>query len=389
MLDMYMERFAELHHLAMTDLETQLKRCKLLNLSYHKKVLNSKEMTEYMSWMAEHFAGRSDFQFLPDDIPATTGGSMAAIHAGFRQDLGDTGAIRQIVDIIQRPSESHFFSERQSISASRFLRHMPAYWQSSEYFEVYYVFSGNCPAWFESERITLNPGSVLLIPPQVQRACCCPEDECVMFYYMIRSSTFSKVFWEQLSNQNLMSLFFRQALAGEIHTDYLRFDVRSDEAIERLLYAVYREYLSDTTYSAQMTNSLLGTFFFYLLQHYEQTAQVSQKNRFCWKPEFAAIFGYIQTHYQTVSLSVLASQFGYSQRQMIRVIQDCTGKTFTQLVTQLRMEKAASMLAAKENSTEQIAAEVGYSSLNSFYRVFVSYYGVTPGEWHQRRNKSG
>ena len=385
MLSAYLEQLDQLRHLSMSELESQLKRCKILNPSYHNRVLSPEKMAEYVTWMAEQFGGRLNLQFLPNDIPITTGGNIADIQEEILQSSGSAGAVRRVADIFQRPSEANFFSDRQSISASRFLRHMPAYWQSSEYFEIYYVFSGNCPVWFEGERITLSPGSVLLIPPQVKRACCCPEDDCVMLYYMIRSSTFSRVFWEQLSDQNLMSLFFRQALAGEIHTDYLRFDTENDEAIERLLYAVYREYQSNTVYSPQMTNSLLGTFFLYLLQHYEQTAQVSHRNRFHWKSEFATIIGHIQEHYSTVTLSTLADRFGFSKRQLIRVIQDCTGKNFTQLVTQLRMEKAAGMLAAKKSSTEQIAADVGYASLSSFYRVFVGYYGMTPSEWRRKQ----
>ena len=81
----------------------------------------------------------------------------------------------------------------------------------------------------------------------------------------------------------------------------------------------------------------------------------------------------------------LSVVFNYSQRQIIRIIQNSTGKTFSQLLTQLRMENAAALVLSKELPLEQIANEVGYSSLSSFYRVFVNYYGMTPGEWRQAK----
>lgn len=380
-----LEQVRLLRHLPMTSLEENLKLCKSLDSSYHRRVLTPEEMIGYVTWMVEQFEGRPGFQVSPDDIPPTTGGNIAAIHSGIRQGGKQPLSLEGLDDIFQNPSEIQFFSEQQSITASRFLRHMPAYWLRSEYFEVYYVFSGQCPVWFEGEKIILSPGSVLLIPPEVKRACCCPEDDCVMFYYMIRTSTFSRIFWEQLSNQNLMSLFFRQALGGQNNTAYLRFETGHDQALETILYSIFHEYASDRLYSSQMTNSLMSIFFLHLLQNYEQTAQVSKQSSFHWKPEFAAMFSYIQEHYQTVTLEELSDVFNYSQRQIIRIIQSSTNKTFTQLLTQLRMERVPGMLVAKEVSMEQIAAAVGYSSVGSFYRVFVNYYGITPGEWRKKR----
>lgn len=373
-----------LRKLPLSSLEIQLKRCKTLNPSFHDRVLSPEEMVAYITWMSDNFGGKSDYSFAADDFFMLTGGNVAKAGFDMMQNTQKALAQAQISGIFQNPSEAHFFSEHQSISTSRFLRHMPAYWQSSDYFEICYVFSGACPVWFEDEKITLTPGILLLIPPNVKRACKCPDDDSVMFFYMIRSSTFSKVFWEQLSDQNLMSLFFRRALGGQSDTAYLRFDTRRDPAVEALLYSIFLQYISDKPYSDQMANALMSTFFLHLLQNFEQTATISKKSNFHWKPEFSAIFSYIQAHYQTVTLQELSRVFSYSQRQIIRIIQSCTSKTFTQLVTQLRMEKAVSMLAAPELPLERISADLGYSSLSSFYRVFVAYYAMTPGQWRNR-----
>ena len=179
-----------------------------------------------------------------------------------------------------------------------------------------------------------------------------------------------------------------QALGGKNNTSYLRFETKQDIAIEALLYSIYQQYTAGIPYSAQMTNSLMGAFFLYLLQNYEQTALVSKKSKFHWKPEFAEIFSYIQEHYQSITMEELSAVFSYSQRQIIRIIQNSTAKTFSQLLTQLRMEKAADMILAKDIPLEQIATEVGYSSLSSFYRVFVNYYGMTPGKWKQNKTET-
>lgn len=386
-ITMSSEQIAFLHQLPMSGLETLLKRIKTLDPSYHSRVLSPDEMVAYITWMSENFGGRADFQFSTDDFFILSGGNIAKVSDEMLKNNRSKQALEQIADIYNRPTEVQYFTEEQSVSSSRFLRHFPAHWQTSDCFEILYVFSGKCPVWFEEEQITLTPGSVLLIPPNTPRACNCPNDDCVMFFYMIRSSTFSRIFWDQLSNQSLMSLFFKQALGGENSTAYLRFETGQDLAIETLLYSIFRQYNTDAPYSSQLTNSLMGTFFLYLLQNYEQTAHVSKKSKFHWKPEFAAIFTYIQQHYQTITMEELSAVFNYSQRQIIRIIQNSTAKTFSQLLTQLRMEKAATLVSSGEIPLEQIASDIGYSSLSSFYRVFVSYYGMPPGEFKRQKNR--
>ena len=378
---------ALLHNLPITSLETQLKRCKMLKPDHHNRVLSPNEMINYIAWMSDNFGGREDYRFSTDDLSMIQGGSIEKAGYEIMKNSTRDQAMAQLSNIFNWPTEAQFFTDDQTISTSRYLRHFPAYWQTSDCFELLYVFSGKCPVYFTDEQIILKPGSVLLIPPNTQRACNCPNDDSVMFFYMLRSSTFSHVFWEQLSSQNLMSLFFKQALGSQNSTNYLRFETGQDIAIETLLFSIFKQYNTDAPYSTQLTNSLMGTFFLYLLQNYEQTAHISRKSKFHWKPEFAALFSYIQNHYQTVTLEELSDVFNYSQRQIIRIIQNCTAKTLSQLLTQLRMEKASTMILTKNKSLEQIASELGYSSLSSFYRVFVNYYGMPPRQYRQLKTQ--
>ena len=119
-----------------------------------------------------------------------------------------------------------------------------------------------------------------------------------------------------------------------------------------------------------------------LLKKYEQVAQISSHSNLRWKTEFAQMLIYIQTNYRTVTLEDVSKKFGYSQRQIIRIIRSSTDKTFTQLLTQLRMEKAIKLLSGNL-TIEEIAVEIGYTSISGFYQAFSNYYGTTPGQWRE------
>ena len=129
----------------------------------------------------------------------------------------------------------------------------------------------------------------------------------------------------------------------------------------------------------------MSTFFLQLLKQYEHVAQISPYSTLHWKTEFAEMLIYIQTNYRSVTLEDVSRKFGYSQRQIIRIIRSSTDKTFTQLLTQLRMEKAAALLRT-DTPIEKIAAEIGYSSLSGFYQAFSNYYGSTPGDLRDEAN---
>ena len=206
---------------------------------------------------------------------------------------------------------------------------------------------------------------------------------------MLRKSTFAQVFWSQLTSHNLMAHFFRQALSGETESPYLRFETGRDLRIESLLYAIYSEYNRNRKYSSQLLNALMSSFFLCLLQEHEETAQVSKRSNLNWKPEFAGILAYIQDNYKTLTLDELSARFGYSRRQLIRIIQNSTGCNFTELQTRLRMEKAARMLGTRVASLDDIVYEIGFTDRTSFYRAFRKYFSCTPKEYIRREQDQG
>ena len=264
------------------------------------------------------------------------------------------------------------------------LRYYPSTWHTTTYFNVYFAFSGVCPIHFQNEVIQLKRGSVLIVAPGVVHATPCYADDAVLAFYMMRAKTFKSVFWNQLGDDNLLSKFFRLALDSEQPTSYLHFETEDDPEIRRLLLQIYREHQEDMMYAPQMINSLMRLFFLLLLRRYEGTARLPRTEYFFWKHQFSAILSYIQTHYEHATLNDVARRFNYSAKQVGRIVQDCTGENFGDLVRGMKMKKAAELLADRKIMPDQVAEMVGYATVNSFYRAFKDYYGMPPLEWVEK-----
>ncbi|MCD8045177.1 MAG: 2-isopropylmalate synthase [Clostridiales bacterium] len=101
-------------------------------------------------------------------------------------------------------------------------------------------------------------------------------------------------------------------------------------------------------------------------------------------PRMREIMNYIQTHYDTVTLQRLSEEFFLSVPYLSKHIKEKTGKSFSSIVTGIRMQHACNMLKTKGSTIEQIAEESGYPSVEHFNRQFKKLFGVTPAAYRNQ-----
>ena len=377
--------------LFMTELEKNLKLCYLQRPDLHDRILTTQELADYTVWMAKEYGSslaHEKRKSMISGIYADRDNPMMDAGRRILSNPNDPGAMAQLSSYWGKQQENGYFHPEQDISAWQMLRYMPAHWHQNEYFEMYYSFSGECPVHFANEIVTVRPGTILIVAPHVTHANPCYRDDQVLVYYNIRSSTFDQVFWNHIPAGNLLSNFFRRALSGQQPNSYLHFETDGDKDIRHILGSIYREYLKSEAYHGELLNSLMSIFFILLLRRYESSARLPRSEGFYWTHRYTEILSYIQSHYDTVNLYDLSNRFHYSDKQLRRIIQVSTSLSFQQLIIKLRMENAAELLRRPDMTIAAVSATVGYSTVSSFYRRFIEYYGCTPGEyWGKNTNK--
>ncbi len=106
----------------------------------------------------------------------------------------------------------------------------------------------------------------------------------------------------------------------------------------------------------------------------------------CQDERLTEIINYINTNYLTVTLDELAEHFHLSKPYLSKYIKDKSGKTFGELVKNVRMKKARTLLKGGNLTVESIADKVGYQNVEHFNRLFKKKYGMTPVQF--RNSKS-
>jgi riboflavin kinase/FMN adenylyltransferase len=92
----------------------------------------------------------------------------------------------------------------------------------------------------------------------------------------------------------------------------------------------------------------------------------------------AELMMYISNNMDSVNLSSMASDFGYSAGYLCRLIKKLTGSSFSDIVQRVRLEKARDMLENSNVGIAKIAVSTGYCDTSNFYRAFRKRYGMTP-----------
>jgi AraC-like DNA-binding protein len=153
-----------------------------------------------------------------------------------------------------------------------------------------------------------------------------------------------------------------------------------------MLENLYIEYLGHEKYSYTFLNSLLILFWAILLRYHENDIE-SILTRDTSGNSVTEILNYLNQNYQTVTLSDAAEHFGYSTSHFSTLVKESTGRTFLQIIREIKLNQACRALRETSLSNHAICELVGYDSPEHFMRTFKKAYGMTPGEYRKKHKE--
>ncbi|WP_197080892.1 helix-turn-helix domain-containing protein [Gordoniibacillus kamchatkensis] len=102
-----------------------------------------------------------------------------------------------------------------------------------------------------------------------------------------------------------------------------------------------------------------------------------------------AIRRYIEQHYKKdISLTTLSEIFHFSPRYLAKIFKEQFHTTIITYLTDLRIDKAKSLLIHSNIPISEIAGSIGYEDENYFGKVFKKQTGLSPMQFRkQYKNK--
>ena len=278
------------------------------------------------------------------------------------------------------PSES-------DIGIFRHYRYSPAFLHSHTFFEIIYVLRGTCENIFSSHTISMQAGDICIVAPSIVHAVSAFSDDCIVYNFTIKSQTFETVFLNTLPRYGTLHDFFSRALYSPGSQFYLYFKTGKDLNLFNIFKKILEEYQNKKLYGSSMTNALLTIFFINLLRSHEKNMVVPNPVGRKQENNIIFILKYIEMHYNSLTLPELAAFFNYSERQLTRILKNYTGQTFSSLIQNVRLSRAAELLKQPTLPVTTVMEEIGYSNITHFYRIFEKKFGMTPAEYKNSINQ--
>lgn len=255
------------------------------------------------------------------------------------------------------------------------------------FFEIIYVYRGSCINYIEDTSIEMKRGDFCFLAPDTMHTIVSVSDDDIIMNLILSRASFERFFLEMLREKNLLSDFFRRVLYDRAVTPFIIFPTGDDSRIYGLWTAMYQERVFRKYAYEQCIVLYARILFLYLIRSYEMMAVVPGYASAKTDHHIVAMLGYIATNYSHITLKALSEFFCYNESYVSRMLKTHTGKTFNEIVNDLRMEHAKDMLENTDKTISEISQDVGCFDSSHLSKKFRSKYGVSPKEYRNSIDK--
>lgn len=290
-----------------------------------------------------------------------------------------------------------FFEENEELRAYFYRAPREKKLHCHEFWELVYVYEGvgkcECTKPEETpgnsrEAGLVRAGCFLLIKPEQQhcltslpqtegapaRACCC---------------IFTQAYFEQLSKELMRLDDLSDCVLYDMLFDRKPFCIRltDDNAcnIQHLMWLVTHEYNHFTIGSKTVINSAMLSLFICITRLYDYQTNHSAPT-VTRNGEIDKLIKYMRSNFgYRLTLDFLAAKVHLSREYLSRYFKQCTGKTISDFLLEIRMSRAKELLRNSSQSVSDIAAFCGYPSVSNFQKAFKKTTGVSPSAYRNSK----
>ncbi len=240
--------------------------------------------------------------------------------------------------------------------------------------EVIIPLQGEVMVPTDEQEYCIQPGEVIIIPPGCRHG-----------LHMADGSERELLLYEMNGVFTLKEFSaLRQMIAKPI---YLTMDHPCRERVRSIFFEIIQVHRSGAMLRNMRNYALLLEIYAILGEEYlKNGASAAEMNalqrQLSGEDAFNRALDYLNKNYMDdVTLDSLATYAGFSRYTLSRMFRQHTGSTFTQYLSQRRVQMAMELLSTTRLPVTQVALQCGFNSIATFNRVFREVKGCTPTQY--------
>lgn len=250
-----------------------------------------------------------------------------------------------------------------------------------DFFFFNYAYKGNYGAFSYryDNHITVHEGECYIGQPYAGYALNRQgEEEFIIIGILVQKETFYRSFLPVLSSDSRMFHFFLDPRTNTFSDEFIHLKFSECTPVRPLLEMMVQEYASPKEDTQDILKPLVLALLMHVARQYRQEKPAEEEGNLSER-----IVRYMSEHTDAVTLKDIAGHFSYHPNYISSLLHRELGKTFSEILLELRMERADILLKGTNLSIEEIALMLGYSNSSNFYKAFREYYHTSPREYER------
>ncbi|MCM1154525.1 MAG: AraC family transcriptional regulator [Roseburia sp.] len=244
-----------------------------------------------------------------------------------------------------------------------------------DFFEAVYILSGTYTHQINQNTELLHAGDLCILPPAARHSIYTTGSG-LGINILIQPAAFMDIFSGIISGEDILGNFLKNSIYRKNTENYLLFHTGQDESVHNIILDMLGEMMEADEYTDTIISGMLVTLYTKLIRTYKNVLKsASESHR---DNEILAI---IYEHYNTITLSELAEYLHYTIPYCSKYLKNHLGCNFSELLKQIRFQKAENLLENSNTTITKIGKELGYENPENFVRAFKQRYQMTPSQY--------
>jgi len=254
--------------------------------------------------------------------------------------------------------------------------HFPAH--KHNYVEVIYMCKGHTIHIVNGEKVDLREGELLFLSQNATQEILPADFDDIAVNFIILPEFFDSTLKLIEKEENQLRDFVIGCLKNDNRISYLHFKVSDILPIQNLIENLIWTILNKQPNIRSINQMTMGLLFLQLMNHMDKVSV--GKNQY--EQELTIqVLSFIEENYKEGQLTDLADKLQCDLYWLSRIIKRLTGKTYTELVQNKRLNQAAYLLTTTKLTVADISYAVGYDNLSYFHRIFKKRFHASPKEY--------
>ena len=252
------------------------------------------------------------------------------------------------------------------------------------YVELVYMCAGSTNHIIDrKEHLTLREGDLLFLNQNAWHEILPAAEDDLAVNFIILPEFFRRPI-SMIERENVLRDFLISTLAGESGlSGYLHIRARGIVPVENLIESMIWTLMGGRPGINTINQTSMGLLLMNLSKFADSINRDSPNQ--AEQNLIFSILQYIETHYQSGTLSEVSAMLHQSDYTVSRLLKRRLGQNFKELLQERKLQQAAYLLGNTALAVDAVMEEIGYDNSSYFYRRFRERYGCSPAEYRRSR----